>query len=776
MRKFETFVFSIFYYTIFAQSLDFSDTLKQRFNVYKSNYLQEKIFISTDRASYIAGETMWFSIFVSEYESNKLVDLSKIVYIELLDNQQKVVLQSYIKLQNGTGNGNFSIPTNINSSTYTLRAYTQWMKNNDKQFFYTQDILIYNTFKNSGFKINLDTSGLVGNFFVENEKIAQVFTKNISCKITKNAVSVLAKGFVLSEKNDTISKFETNKFGLARCSFNTELANGNYKIIIKDENTIKTFPLPEPVNNELLLKIEEKDPNTLQVLLQSTAPNDVVYLFCHVRNKIIKSQKITFIDNAANIEIAKSELSNGIVHFSVFNSKKELITQKLYYSTNYKLSNITLNSNKNTYNKREIAQIEVKNLSQISSIQSISVYALDTINNYEKSNIITKNNLLADVEINNNISKMSQKDINLELAIANWQRFGWNEILQNKPKKINFIPEIYDHVVSALVRDSTTGQLAENVECFLSFPSKVPKTYVSRSNSQGIVYFEINAIKGLRDAVIQTNSVSSRKFIVEILSSFSEKYSNKKIVTNIVQTTNGISLQQRMIDMQTNTIFHHSNAKNTNFDTDSLLFFGKPDEKHKLDDYTRFSTLKEVLTEYVPGMAAKKRKGKYYFAISDRKNKGFFVEQPLILLDGVPVFDADSLLKLSPLKIKSLQLITNKFYIGKSIFGGIASFLTYDGDLGGFPIQKNWLVFDFEGNQTKIDFKAPDYDLDEQKISRKPDFRNLLFWNPNFQLSKNQTQNFSFYTSDKVGTYIVELQGVDVDGNLIYLNSNFEVK
>ena len=34
--------------------------------------------------------------------------------------------------------------------------------------------------------------------------------------------------------------------------------------------------------------------------------------------------------------------------------------------------------------------------------------------------------------------------------------------------------------------------------------------------------------------------------------------------------------------------------------TDTTVFFGKPDRTYLLDDYTRFTTMEEVMKEYVP--------------------------------------------------------------------------------------------------------------------------------------------------------------------------------
>jgi hypothetical protein len=45
--------------------------------------------------------------------------------------------------------------------------------------------------------------------------------------------------------------------------------------------------------------------------------------------------------------------------------------------------------------------------------------------------------------------------------------------------------------------------------------------------------------------------------------------------------------------------------------------------------------------------------------------------------------------------------------------------------------------------------------------SRIPDRRNLLYWNPDIQLSVGQKTTISFYTSDNKGDYVVYIFGKD---------------
>ena len=60
---------------------------------------------------------------------------------------------------------------------------------------------------------------------------------------------------------------------------------------------------------------------------------------------------------------------------------------------------------------------------------------------------------------------------------------------------------------------------------------------------------------------------------------------------------------------------------------------------------------------------------------------------------------------------------------------------------------------------------------------RIPDRRNLLFWNPDIQLSADRKSTISFYTSDSKGEYIIYIRGKNIkDDHGIYGKCYFSVK
>jgi hypothetical protein len=47
-----------------------------------------------------------------------------------------------VQLDKGVGNGSLYLPVSLNSGVYEFRAYTNWMKNFDAEFFFEKQLLL----------------------------------------------------------------------------------------------------------------------------------------------------------------------------------------------------------------------------------------------------------------------------------------------------------------------------------------------------------------------------------------------------------------------------------------------------------------------------------------------------------------------------------------------------------------------------------------------------------------------------------------------------------
>lgn len=85
--------------------------------------LVEKVYVSTDRSVYIAGDEIWCSLFCADAKTGQLSPFSAVSYLELVSTDGTVATAK-IGLMEGRGAGKFRIPASAATGNYRLIAYT----------------------------------------------------------------------------------------------------------------------------------------------------------------------------------------------------------------------------------------------------------------------------------------------------------------------------------------------------------------------------------------------------------------------------------------------------------------------------------------------------------------------------------------------------------------------------------------------------------------------------------------------------------------------------
>lgn len=106
---------------------------------------QEKIYIQTDKPTYLAGERLWLRTHLVDAASHQPIYLSRYVYAELFSPMD--VLEKRIMMRpdsTGAYSGYINLDDDLTEGTYTLRAYTNYMRNNGDEAFVKKSVEILN--------------------------------------------------------------------------------------------------------------------------------------------------------------------------------------------------------------------------------------------------------------------------------------------------------------------------------------------------------------------------------------------------------------------------------------------------------------------------------------------------------------------------------------------------------------------------------------------------------------------------------------------------------
>ena len=92
---------------------------------------QEKVFVHMDNTCYFLGDTIWFAAYTRQTNTGQPSNTSRILYVELLNNDGYLVERKLVEMKGGKGNGRFVLRGNptMFAGFYELRAYTRWQLN-----------------------------------------------------------------------------------------------------------------------------------------------------------------------------------------------------------------------------------------------------------------------------------------------------------------------------------------------------------------------------------------------------------------------------------------------------------------------------------------------------------------------------------------------------------------------------------------------------------------------------------------------------------------------
>ncbi|WP_161889315.1 hypothetical protein [Pontibacter russatus] len=770
------------------------DTLRsivQHFDGYRSQALQEKLYLHLDRPFYACGETMWFKVYNTDGVLHQPLALSKVAYVEVLDANQKPVLQGKIALKDGSGNGSFVLPLTLRSGTYKVRAYTSWMKNFSPEFYFEAPVTIVNSFTSLGVAPAPEQAAYDIQFFPEGGNLVQGIYGKVAFQgvSKKTGKGIDFTGKVVDQDGTEVARFAPHKFGIGHFSFTPAAATYTAIIELPDGQVLRQ-KLPRIYEQGYSLHLEELNPEQLQLTVTAMGQQpEPVYLLGHARQIIGIAESARLQQGTATFVVDKSKLAEGITHFTVFDSRQQPVCERLYFKQPTQKLHVQAQTDKSLYTTRD--KVSASLLTQGPAGQAVpanlsaSIYKLDALQSETATGIYAYLWLASDLKgtVEQPEYYFTATGPEAEEAVDNlmlthgWSRFRWEDVLREQPPIYKFLPELDGHFIRGKVTDATTGAVAPRITTYLTAPGKHVRLYNAISDASGLVQFEAKDFYGPKEIVVQSNFEKDSTYHFEIFSPFSDRFSTRRFQSLDLAAHLRQELTQRHISVQV-PYAYHSDKLDMFRDPgiDSSAFYGKADETYLLDDYTRFKVMEEVMREYVPGVQVRLRQGEFHFNVVNTPGSAVFHTNPLVLLDGVPVFDIDQIMAFDPRKVRKLEVLTRRYFLGPQVYSGLVSYTTYLGDLGGFELDPRVLLMEYEGLQRQREFYAPAYETAQQLQSRLPDFRNLLYWSPDVVTGADGKAAFNFYTSDQAGTYIMVVQGLTGTGLAGSAVTTFEVK
>lgn len=724
----------------------------------------ESIYVHTDKETYFPGEILWFKIYAVQTDDLTPVKTSSVAYLDLLDSKGLSVLQNKIETGPATRNGgSVFIPQRLTSGTYTLTGSTR-MANRS----FSKKIVILNPFA------VIDTLNLPSKntytlkLFPEGGTLVKGIESRVGYKISDAFGKGVKASLTLPDGTTAVS----NNMGIG--SFKVTPGSGmKVKVTLPDGQQLEQA-LPAAAEAGYVLNAEDKgDQYLVKVASGAHRAGEMLTLVTESPGRKQVKHPVTLSSaGTAVYSLSRAQLTEGTSRLTLLRGDGGLpLAERILFRAPQKSLRLKLALNKDTFLTRREITLSLNQITQDARLTadiSVSVKKIDDIQRPADENIGSYLYLRKDLagEIENPdyyFSDIEKRKTDLDnlLLTHGWRKF----------KNPEGEAEERYHLIRIRFNDKATGAPQAGREAILSVPVRAPMIYTAITDEEGVASFWVKNMFGTQN--LATRLTTGELSHAEILRSRPEAEcasSSPEDISGISQK----SYNEYAINVQVENIFSGKNR--TSYlrpsNLDSIPFFGKADVRYRLDDYTRFVVMEEVLREYVREVNVRKNRNDFHLRALDAFRSVFFNNDPLILLDGIPVPNANDIMAYDPLKVENIDVVTGRFFIGKNTYDGIVSFSTYKGSLEGYTLDPSFNVFTYEGLQPEREFYSPEV----SSISSIPDNRTVLYWHPRLTLSGEKNQSVTFSSSDLAGEYLVDVQGIDSSGKPGSATLKFVVK
>lgn len=194
---------------------------KNNVTVDVSIFPKETVALSINSEVVLAGELLQYKVYILN-TSNRKGLLSKVVYVSLRNQKDSLVFNHKIKVENGVANGDFFLPSNLQTGVYKLIGYTNFSRNNIQDAFAEKSIYIINTFKKNEF-VNTTQDTIFISASTENP--VENSGSDGSSEVFETILNKETFGF--REKVDL------------KLKSNSSIANGSYRLSVRKVNPVE---------------------------------------------------------------------------------------------------------------------------------------------------------------------------------------------------------------------------------------------------------------------------------------------------------------------------------------------------------------------------------------------------------------------------------------------------------------------------------------------------------------------------------------------------------
>jgi TonB-dependent SusC/RagA subfamily outer membrane receptor len=806
-------------FTFTQEGENLTEKILAKLEKYRLSTPQEKVYLHFDKPYYMAGETMWFKGYLFDGTTHKIDSVSRVLYVDLIDETQGKIIATRTLKCDGSTHGDILLPDSLAEGMYQIRAYTNYMRNFSEEFFFRQEIKIWQgSVKNRLSDANAQkmTEASDVQFFPEGGNSVLDLDSRIGFK----ALSIMGKGidiqgFILENQKDTVVAFQSEHLGMGFFNYTPEAQKTYTAYVKQNDGKYRQFALPNAYEQGFTMAVDNlsnKEKIKVYVTNNSPKPTDKsseIVVVAQQRGQLCFMAKGNETQKSFAVSIPKNKIpDDGIVQITLMNAKGEPVCERLIFNNQNKQISLKITPDKSDYKIREKVTVNL----EATDAEGKPVEGNFSVAVTDANQVLSEpfqENLLSYLLLSSDASNLSSADyytalrgnieqpayyfdkentntarhLDILMMTQGWRRFIWRDLMADKMPKMDYFLETGLEITGKALRPN--GKMAENVTLTLLIKNdkKTPQFQMGMTDSvgrygfYGLDFFDTTQVfvQGMKqsgskslDVTIDPQRASPKVRIVKL--PYNPLEFDAKLLAEFLKKANEAIELEKKLKLNKDQMLQEVVVKAKKIEEpDPRKIYGRASNSLKVDQILcgGATNVFQMIQGRFPGVQVSPDGQGGYKVLIRGISSIMGSNNPLFLMDGMPV-DASSINSINPCDVDAIDVLKGA---DASIFGsraanGVVAILTKRGGNNydyskdpvlGVSIQKRM------GYNVPREFYAPKYDVNIPDHVR-PDFRSTLHWQPNVRTDASGKANITYWNTDAKTNIRIIAEGVSKQG------------
>ena len=452
---------------------------------------QEQVFIHTDNTCYFLGDTLFYKAYVRRSDGIP-TRLSKVLYVELLNQDGFLVQRQLLELTDGQGHGNFVLCDSLYGGYYELRAYTRWQLNwgeyehphtvfAEKWFFnkqmakeyyrdyeklYSRVFPVFDKPKEAGdfvhfmtlrplrrqFKADGDLPKAVVQLFPEGGHLVDGVKNRVAFEAnTDEGMHIEGTLAIMDGQGNKVAETKTEERGRGSVEF-TPAAGTKYtaQLTWQYETGKQALPAVE-TDGCAIMVIQEGGEVKVNLSPRGTAANESLGMTVMNQGQVLHFKELG-TGQHLSATLSAEELEPGVCQVTVFNEQGRVYADRLFFfrPTDFQPQSIAFDGvSSDPLQPFTPVRLQVKANAPGGQISVAVRDATHTEYIYDSGNILTE--MLLSSQIRGFVEQPEyyfekddaahQRALDLLLMIQGWRRYDWHTMATPGAFVLNHMPE-----------------------------------------------------------------------------------------------------------------------------------------------------------------------------------------------------------------------------------------------------------------------------------------------------------------------------------------------